>query len=207
MPPKKNKATTVLLTAFEPYLDVKVNSSWEALKDWDKRVLDEAELRVIKMPVVYGQVKNRLVKALERYRPSIVIAFGQYPYRRSEILLENIAVNVNYSEAPDNRGKMPRGNPVVKEGPLALATKLPLIKVLNRLKKKHIRVKLSYSAGTYLCNHQFYHIMYLAAKYRFIKQAGFVHLPALSDIMPLRKMQSACEQVVRETILELKRSK
>lgn len=195
-----NSPGKVLLTAFEPYGLVKVNSSWEAIRDWEGRKIGGAVLSVACLPVVYGAVRPRLAGLLRRGKPELVIAFGQYPQRRREIFLEHVALNVDFSEVPDNRGACAAGTCVRTDRPLALASGLPLDRIYQRLKALGVPVKHSYFAGTYLCNHLFYHLCDLATAGNKKIRAGFIHLPPLSRSMPLVKLRRAVSAVVRAAL-------
>lgn len=186
----------ILLTAFEPFGPVKVNSSWEAIRDWEGTRIGKNVIHVARLPVVYGAVRPRLERLLRRWKPGIVLSLGQYPFRRTEILLENVALNVDHAELPDNRGAKPRGGPVRRGAPLALATKLPCAKILAALGRRKIPARMSYFAGTYLCNHLFFHLMDLAGSRKGVRAAGFVHLPRSSKKMPLAKLKQGVRTIV-----------
>lgn len=96
---------------------------------------------------------------------------------RKKICLEAIAVNVDYEA-----GGKPR--PIVKRGPLALATRLPLDRLLKKVRGP---VAISHHAGTFVCNHLYYHA--LTRKIPCV----FVHVPpfkALSQPRQLRAIRS-----------------
>lgn len=53
-----------------------------------------------------------------------------------------------------------------------------------------IPAELSLSAGAYLCNQVFFHLMHWAAQQAVPISAGFIHIPSLPDQVALRKNPS-----------------
>ena len=51
--------------------------------------------------------------------------------------------------------------------------------MVNNIHKHNIPASVSYTAGTFVCNHVLYGILYLVNKKYSNKRAGFIHIPYL----------------------------
>ena len=72
------------------------------------------------------------------------------------------------------------GAPIVKTGPAAYWSTLPIKAVVTALRKKGIPATVSQTAGTFVCNHVFYGLMH-ALRLRPGVRGGFVHVPFLPE--------------------------
>jgi len=101
-----------------------------------------------------------------------VLHLGQAPGSAS-VQFEAIALNVAQSRA-DADGEFRR---LVDAGPVAYRSTLPLHKWSAMLRDKGIPTKVSFHAGTFLCNAVLYYSLHTIAKRDLKTQATFVHLP------------------------------
>ena len=97
----------------------------------------------------------------------------------SAISLERVAINVDAARIPDNAGRQPVDVPVVRRGPAAYFSTLPIKAMYAAIREAGIPVEVSQSAGTYVCNHVFYGLMHAMRRRRI--RAGFMHVPPGSD--------------------------
>ncbi|MGB9382446.1 MAG: hypothetical protein WCB16_17630, partial [Candidatus Binatus sp.] len=110
-----------------------------------------------------------------RYRPRAVLGLGEAGGRPA-ISLERIAINL-----ADERGALaksgdPGFTPVIRGGPDAYFSRLPLSAIIRELDRKEIPASVTLSAGAYACNA----LMYAALHQLRRKPAvpvGFIHLP------------------------------
>ncbi len=164
-----------LVTGFAPFGGARTNPSWEAV-----RRLPEAigihEIVPAQLPVEYGRGGDVLVDLIGRYGPDCVLCVGQAAGREG-ISLENTAVNVRAANQPDNAGVTYSGAPVVENGPESLPARLPLRDLAFSLREAGIPAKISYSAGTYVCNDVFYRLMYYISDEDPTMFGGFIHIP------------------------------
>jgi pyroglutamyl-peptidase len=97
---------------------------------------------------------------------------------RRSIDLERIGVNLADSETPDNEGVIEREAELVPRGPAALFATLPFGPMRAAMQAEAgdaAPVRLSLSAGSYLCNAVLYQTLF---DLRFsVVRAGFLHLP------------------------------
>lgn len=174
---------TILLTGFGPFLKFRVNSSWEAIRHLDGAQRRGFRIVARRLPVSYRQAAPMLRRWLREIRPAAVASFGLADDRA--IRLERIALNVDHTLKPDNDGDKPYDRRILPRGSLALESRLPLRAIERRLRRARIPVRLSFHAGTYLCNHVFYTLLAVCRV-----PAGFIHLPPLKRL-PLRKLRRA----------------
>jgi pyroglutamyl-peptidase len=168
--------TRVLITAFEPFGGEKVNPSQLAVQRLADDGVDGTELTTAFLPVVYYDAAARLRSAIAEHEPDIVICTGQAGGRFG-ITPEKVAVNRNDTPMPDNAGQAPVDEPIVADGPVGYFTTLPVTAMVAALHDAGIPAEVSWTAGTYVCNHVFYSLMHLAATERGGLRGGFVHVP------------------------------
>jgi len=166
----------ILLTAFGPF-DIFLSNPSELLA---KALSEEFGCRYSVLPVVFGKARAALISVLEEEGPDLVISFGLNG-NISHIALEQIAVNIAYSEIPDNEGIVREASSIDPEGPLAYRSMLPLERVLPLLRKAGIPSRYSFSAGTYICNEVFYTLMQYCE--RTGVRGGFIHIPMASHLI------------------------
>ena len=128
------------------------------------------------LPVVYDKCADALYELLDEYQPDVVLCLGQ-AVGREGISLEHAAVNVKASSSPDNAGVTFSGEKIVEDGAESLPSNLPLKELTGALREVGIPAKISYSAGTYVCNNLFYHLMEYAGEHARRMLCGFVHIP------------------------------
>jgi pyroglutamyl-peptidase len=193
---------TVLLTGFTPFDGDALNPSWQAVRALDGRRIAGHRVVAGELPTEFGAALPALRRTLRVARPRLAIAFG-LAGGRAGISLERVAINVIDARIPDNAGAQPIDVPVLRSGPAAYFSTLPIKAMLAALQRSDIPAGISQTAGTYVCNQVFYALMHAARRQRF--QAGFVHVPWLPEQatrhaapgMPLAQMQQAVGIIVR----------
>jgi pyroglutamyl-peptidase len=197
---------SVLLTGFVPFAGDEVNSSWlavqRAVREW--RGPDAPHAGVL--PVEFGAAAERMDELLERYRPDVVIATG-LAVGRDAVTPERIAINVDDARIPDNAGRAPIDRPIITDGPAAYFTTLPIKAAVDAVEAAGIRSRVSQTAGTFVCNHVFYHLMHVAHATGGMR-AGFVHVPVAAEFpsdvgvptMPLADIATALTLIVRTCV-------
>ena len=175
----------ILLTGFEPFNGATTNPSEQIVKEINAPV----GITLIKeiLPVEFKQTRIRIRELLKEHKPDVVISIGQAG-NRSEICVERVAINLNNvrsstgkSELPDNAGDIPVDKIIEADGENAYFTNLPVWEMIKAIQEKGIAAAVSYSAGTYVCNHVMYTELYEAAKHYPEMKAGFIHVPFLPE--------------------------
>lgn len=200
-----NPSPAVLLTGFAPFAGEALNPSWQAVRVFDGRSIGQHRVVAVELPVEFGASLTALRRALRAVRPRVAVAFG-LAGGRATVSIERVAINLIDARIPDNAGVQPIDVPVLRRGPAAYFSTLPIKATLAALQRAEIPADISQTAGTYVCNQLFYVLMQVARRQQM--QAGFVHLPWLPEQaarhaapgMPLVQMQQAIEIIVRTAL-------
>jgi len=199
----------LILTGFEPFRGERINPSWEVARLLDGEVIGGMQIKSVRVPVGCAKAARRITGAIVRYRPRAVIGLGEAG-GRSAISLERIAINL-----ADEHGALattgdPGLNPVIRGGPDAYFSRLPLHAIIRELDRKQIPASVSLTAGAYACNALMYAALHNLRRKPGIP-AGFIHLPYDSRQAPRhRSMPSMAlplmESAVRIAIAETARA-
>ncbi|KQY52077.1 pyroglutamyl-peptidase I [Lysobacter sp. Root494] len=168
------KQKVVLLTGFAPFDDESVNPSWQATRALHGRHINGHRIVARQLPVEFGASLKELRTAIRETKPVLVLCVGQAGGRAS-MSLERVAINVDDARIPDNAGAQPIDSEIVRAGPAAYFTALPIKAMLAALHEAGIPAEVSQTAGTYVCNHVFYGLMHALRNRRI--RGGFVHIP------------------------------
>ncbi|MEV1117072.1 pyroglutamyl-peptidase I [Actinosynnema sp. NPDC049800] len=194
----------VLLTGFEPFGGEVTNPSWDAV---DAVRPDGYRLTKLRLPCVFDESIAVLRDALAAHRPDLVVCVGQAGGRVG-ITPERVAVNLDDARIPDNAGAQPIDEPVVRGGPAAYFTGLPVKACVAAVAAEGIPASVSHSAGTFVCNHVFYGLMHLIATEHPHVRGGFVHVPFSPEqaeagghpSLPVATTARALELIVRTSL-------
>lgn len=174
-------ANTLLLTYFGPFPGVPVNPT-VALAEGAQRLLTRMrpDLNVItrELPVSYDGSSAALRAALQEVQPDALISLG-VAVGRDVVSLEQVAINLDSAGIEDNDGDQRCDEPIVPDGREAYFSSLPVRASYERLRAAGEPVEISYTAGTYVCNHVFYEGQRISRELGLSIPAGFVHVPAI----------------------------
>ncbi len=170
----------VLLTGFEPFGGEALNPSEEIARQLNGAVIARHEVAGALLPCVFGAALRELKRQLKRHEPVLVVCVGQAG-GRAAITPERVAINVDDARIADNAGQQPIDKPVVKDGPAAYWSTLPIKAIVQELRKRDIPAAVSQTAGTYVCNHVFYGLMHELAQRDAGARGGFIHVPYLPE--------------------------
>jgi len=170
---------SVLLTGFEPFGGEKVNPSQEIARHWHGRVIGGHRIVGALLPCVFGAAITELRKQIRSAKPVLVICTGQAG-GRAEITPERVALNVDDARLADNAGRQPVDRPVVRGGPAAYWSTLPIKAITGALQRHGFPAAVSQTAGTFVCNHVFYGLMHELRRKRGVR-GGFIHVPFLPE--------------------------
>ena len=133
----------------------------------------------IVLPCVFGKSLAALKQEILRTHAELVICTGEAG-GRGDISMERVAINIEDANIPDNAGNQPVDHPVVRGGPPAYWSTLPIKAVVSALREADLPAAISQSAGTFVCNHVFYGLMRTLARKRTVR-GGFIHVPYLPE--------------------------
>ncbi|NLL69673.1 MAG: pyroglutamyl-peptidase I [Epulopiscium sp.] len=165
----------IVVTAFEPFGGEVINPANEALQLLEEEVQGVKIVKLV-VPTVFGKAINTIEAILEKEKPNVVICIGQAG-GRADITVERIAINIDDAKMADNEGNMPVDKPIIKDGPAAYFSTLPIKKIVEKIKDHGIPASVSNSAGTFVCNHLMYGLLDTIDKQKLNTIGGFIHVP------------------------------
>jgi len=200
----------VLVTGFDPFGDEKINPAYEAVKKIPHQIAG-AEIIKLEVPTVFGDSIDVVTSAMDEHLPAIVLCVGQAG-GRFEMTPERVAINIDDARIPDNKGHQPLNVKVREDGPAAYFSTLPVKAMVEAIKDKGVPASLSNTAGTFVCNHLMYGVLYHIAQNEQFGQTigGFMHVPFLAEqvlerqntpSLSLEQMAVAVEAAVEAAIL------
>lgn len=168
--------TTLLLTYFGPFEGVPINPSQAVAFGAQEALAISAPhltVEVHELPVEFAESSRVLGELLERIKPELAISLG-VAAGRDKVSLERVAINLDSARIPDNSGAQLIDQPILGDGPDAYFSTLPTRVIFEQLAAQQLPVELSYTAGTFVCNHVFYELMHAT---KGVIPAGFIHIP------------------------------
>lgn len=172
------ESKTLLITGFEPFGGEDRNPSWEAVNALPERI-GARKLFKLLLPVEFGRAAALAADAAEKYHADEILCIG-LAAGRTAVTPEAIGVNIRDASIPDNAGYKPEGDPIDPNGPAAYFSTLPVREMAAAIASANVPSKLSYTAGTYVCNDLLYTLLR-----RFSGTAtcaAFVHIPLEKDL-------------------------
>ncbi|MBB6632285.1 pyroglutamyl-peptidase I [Clostridium algidicarnis] len=194
----------ILVTGFDPFGGESINPALEAVKKISDNI-DGVEIIKVEVPTVFKKSIDTLDKAIEAHNPDVVLCVGQAG-GRFDITPEKVAINLDDARIKDNEGNNPIDEPIFKDGETAYFSSLPVKAIVKNIKENNIPSSVSYSAGTFVCNHIMYGLLYLIdKKYKNVK-GGFIHVPFIpSQVLEKKNMPSmALEDITKGLEFALK---
>lgn len=165
----------ILITGFDSFANARINPAREAVFALPD-VISGFKIVKFEVPTIYGLAVEVAADAVKKHSPSMIICVGQAG-GRDAITPEMIAINCRYADIADNSGAVMKDVPVVSGGPAAYFATVPVRKMASAVVCAGLPGKVSYSAGTFVCNDLFYSLLH-----RFPGiPVGFIHVPFLPD--------------------------
>jgi len=165
----------VLITGFTPFAGETINPSYEAVKQLADEILG---FEIIKKEIEtsFDTSIKQLDDYIETYTPSVIILVGQAGGAKN-IRIERVAINIDDAPIKDNSGNQPEDKLIKDDGDNAYFATLPIKKIVQALMDDGIPAVVSNTAGTYVCNHLMYALLYTLHKRNIQIPAGFIHVP------------------------------
>ena len=164
----------VLISGFEPFGGYDTNPSWDALLPLHEQFVADLDVRTVELPVEWDVSWDLLLDEIGFLAPTVVIGTGMADTdaMRFEVRAQNLQ---NYT---DNAGVTKWNEPIVEDGPSELETGLPVEEMAAAMEEGGYGTTVSSDAGTYLCNHIFFHLTH----YELLEAddpplTGFIHVP------------------------------
>ena len=166
------------MTGFEPFAGSSLNPSQEIVNEIAKLNIPGIEIITAILPVVFGESSEKLLKLISEVKPDVVISLGQAE-GRTQITPERVAVNLDDARIADNSGKILIDRPIVNGGPAAYFSTLPVKEIVDAITVVGVPATQSFSAGTFVCNHIFYHLQHSLNGTNI--KSGFIHVPLMTE--------------------------
>lgn len=204
----------VLITGFDPFGGESVNPAWEAVKSLPDHV-DGVDVIKVQIPTVFKKSAQKLFESIDEHRPDAVICVGQAG-GRFEFCVERIGINIDDARIPDNEGKQPIDVPIFEDGDSAYFATLPIKAMVAEAKKAGVPAAVSNTAGTFVCNHIMYSLLYYIHKHHLPTRGGFVHVPYLTeqvinkkgvpymDVATVVRGLEACIRAIKDNSVDIK---
>ncbi len=196
----------VLLTGFEPFGGASFNPSGAVVQAIAKRGINGIEIVTAILPVEFKRSAEMLVELISSHRPDVVISLGQAE-GRDFIGPEQVAINLADGRIADNAGVKIENQSINPSAADGYFSTLPIRAIVDAISSLGIAAKISYSAGTFICNEIFF------ATQSFLQESevisGFIHLPLAPNqaaefpglpTMPIEDQVNAIEAAIKVSI-------
>ncbi len=176
------KSRNILISGYEPFGGDTFNPSLELARTLNGCTYKDYTFQYVKIPVNRHQCVPTMERAIDHFRPEIVICTG-LAYARAAISVERVAINAVDFPWPDNEGYMALNEKADDNGPAAYFSTLPIRSMVKAIKDCGIPSYVSNSAGTYCCNLLMYGTLNYIAKNNLNIRAGMMHVPYTPDMV------------------------
>jgi len=196
----------VLLTGFEPFGGASFNPSGAVVQAIAERGVDGIEIVTAILPVEFKRSAEMLVELISNHKPDVVISLGQAE-GRDFIGPEQVAINLADGRIADNAGVKIVNQSINPSAADGYFSTLPIRAIVDAISSLGIAAKISYSAGTFICNEIFF------ATQSFLQESevisGFIHLPLAPNqaaefpglpTMPLEDQVNAIEAAIKVSV-------
>lgn len=169
----------ILISGFFPFDNNSINPS-EMLINYLAKCEFESDriVRNVVLPVTFDGAFATFRKHYDDFCPDVIILTG-FARNRKTLTVERIGINWVNARIPDNNGVMPLSKKIDENGPDGLFTTFDVDKIIELGKSAGVEIKLSTSAGEYVCNELLYRVLcYTKTKNT---QVTFIHIPELDN--------------------------
>jgi len=182
-PPEK----TVLITGFESWALYTPNPSQLIAENLSNIEINGAKVVSIIVPVLWGEAVDFITQAIIDFEPDIVISIGTGMI--DSIHVEKIGKNLKSCREPDNEGKIFLFRRIDPHGPFLRFSNLPISNIVRKINRADIPAERTYNAGSFICNEVFYGVLNFIDRKDLSIDAGFIHVPLLSNQDPDNGME------------------
>lgn len=169
----------ILVTGFDPFGGEPINPALEAVKRLPREI-HGAEISWVEIPTVFHKSAQVLEQAIKDQQPDVVLCIGQAG-GRTGLTPERVAINQDDARIPDNEGQQPIDVAIRPDGAPAYFSSLPIKAMVQAIQTVGLPAAVSNTAGTFVCNHLMYQVLYLVDKQFPHIKAGFMHIPYMME--------------------------
>lgn len=169
----------VLISGFDPFGGEPINPALEAVKLLPDNIAGSEVIKV-EIPTVFNKSIETLESYIQKHNPDAVICIGQAGGRFA-VMPERVAINIDDARIKDNEGNQPIDIKIKEDGENAYFSNLPIKAMVKNMVDNGFPAAVSNTAGTFVCNHIMYGLLYLIdKKYTHVK-GGFIHVPYIPN--------------------------
>jgi pyroglutamyl-peptidase len=165
----------ILITGFDPFGGESINPALEAVKKLPDTILGQEVIK-IEIPTVFRKSLEKIEENIQKHNPDVVISIGQAGGRFG-ITPERVAINIDDARIKDNEDNQPIDISIHEDGEAAYFSNLPIKAMVKEMNDNGIPASVSNTAGTFVCNHVMYGVLYLIDKKYPNIRGGFIHVP------------------------------
>ena len=168
-----------LVTGFEAFAGLPTNPAALLLPQLEREPVDGCDLVVAELPVSLARTPDVLRGLVAAHRPDFVVALG-LARGAAVVRVETMAINAASFSVADNDGVRPvEGALLEDDGASGRAATWDAPAVVEAILAAGVPARLSFHAGTHLCNAALYALLGLLAGRPV--PCGFLHLPCLPE--------------------------
>jgi len=165
----------ILLTAFDAFDGESINPALESVRLVPEQIGD-IQIVKLEVPTVFYKSIDTVKEAVEKEQPDAVLCIGQAG-GQYDLTPERVAINIDDARIKDNEGNQPIDRPIFPDGAPAYFSTLPVKAMVQEIRAAKIPASVSNSAGTFVCNHLMYGVLYHIHKSYPSMRGGFMHVP------------------------------
>lgn len=169
----------ILVTGFDPFGEDKINPASEAVKLLPRQI-EGTQIITLEIPTVFNQCADIVRQAILEERPDYILSIGQAG-GRAELTPERVAINLDDARISDNLGQQPVDQKIQETGENAYFSELPIKAMVKYMHRENIPASVSNTAGTFVCNHIMYQILFMTTTEFPEAKAGFMHIPFIPE--------------------------
>ena len=169
----------LLLTAFDPFGGERINPALEAVKKVADKI-GNVEVFKLEVPTVFEKSIAMVKSEMDRLNPDVVLCIGQAG-GRFDVTPERVAINIDDARIADNEGNQPLSTEIFEDGEAAYFSNLPIKAMVQAIRSKGIPSSVSNTAGTFVCNHLMYGVLYHIHQSYPNMRGGFIHVPFIPE--------------------------
>ena len=134
------------------------------------------EIVKLEVPTVFRKSIDTVAAAIEKEKPNAVLCIGQAG-GRYDLTPERVAINMDDARIQDNEGNQPIDTVIFEDGAPAYFATLPIKAMTAKIREAGLPASVSNTAGTFVCNHLMYGVLYTLARHYSGVKGGFMHVP------------------------------
>lgn len=182
----------ILVTGFEPFNKYEINPSQLIAENLSAKIIEGYKIVCIILPVNFEEPYDIILQAIIEYKPEIIISLGLSPVAES---LEFEKLGLNIKSTPKTQNKWLNIERIDQNGKMIYVSNTKILEIIRQLENEGYSTKISFSAGTYVCNFIYYKTLEYLNKNDLPTTNLFIHLPLL-------KIQNSISGMDFQTMLE-----